>query len=225
MTDTARTIHTDADATVPEDRRDVPSDAPPKPTGPPEAPYGYTDKGVPRKGPYRARPGRKRASKPAAGKSKAKASTDYRDALGGALQVAMVPLGVLGARPGNEVFLADVVAIDAHAGPVIEALNDLAQDNAVLARVFERIGAIGPYGALIAAVTPLVAQLATNHRVAPLEVTRPMGAEAPEVMLARFRAMTGAPPSPPAPPASDRPSDAEASAAWARRHDRTAPAV
>jgi hypothetical protein len=199
MADEHRTIHTDAGPSDAPPGRDVPSDAPLKPTGPPEAPYGYTDKGTPRKGPYRARPGRKKAAagKPRSAKT-GRIGKDYREALAGVVQVALVPLGVLGARPGNEVFLADVVAVADNAPPVIEALNDLAQDNPLLGRVFDKLGAVGPYGALIAALTPMVAQLATNHGALPLEVTGPLGAMPPDALLAK--AGVEAPPTPPGPP-------------------------
>jgi hypothetical protein len=162
----------------------VPSDAPPKPTGTPDAPYGYTDKGTPRKQPFKARPGRKKSTARRSAKT-GRVGRDYRDAIAGALQVALIPLGIMGARPGAEVFLADVVAVADNAPPVIEALNDLAQDNAVLARVFDKLGAVGPYGALVAALTPLVAQLATNHQVLPIEVTGPLGATDPVTLMAK----------------------------------------
>jgi hypothetical protein len=180
-----RTIHTDADAGS---QRDVPSDAPPKPTGPPpdsDAPYGYTERGTPRKAPFKARPNRRKPKSQVRSTKTGKIGKDHRDAIAGAVQVALIPLGVLGARPGHEVFLADVVAVADNAPPIIEALNDLAQDNAVLARVFEKLGAVGPYGALVAALTPLVAQLATNHQVLPLEVTGPLGATDPGALLAK----------------------------------------
>jgi len=184
MPDDHRTIHTDLDPETSEGQRDVPSDAPPKPSGPPEAPYGYTDKGEPRKGPFRPRPGRKRTKPATAARPRAKGGKfgkDHRPALAGVVQVALVPFGIAGRR--NPVFLADAVAVADHSPDIIEALNDLAQDNAVLARVFERIGQVGPYGALVAALTPLVAQLGVNHGAIDLAVAEPLGARDPVEVL------------------------------------------
>jgi hypothetical protein len=65
------------------------------------------------------------------------------------------------------VFAADAAAITVHALPIASALDDLAHEDAAVAAVLERVLQVGPYGALLAAVAPLVLQVLANHEAIP----------------------------------------------------------
>lgn len=117
-------------------------------------------------------------------KGKAKTAVDYRPGIHGILQLPVGIMTGIGLATGNDTMLADGTAISLHAPPIAEALNDLAQENAQVAGVLERMMQVGPYGALIAAVMPLCAQIATNHKMLPISITGGMGAYPPEALIA-----------------------------------------
>jgi hypothetical protein len=60
---------------------------------------------------------------------------------------------------------ADAIALEAFGGNIAAAVHDLAVDKPKVAAALDRFGAVGPYTALFAAVTPLLFQVAANHRV------------------------------------------------------------
>lgn len=148
----------------------------------PGAPWGRRVDGTPR-----ARPGRKPGQRTGTGRRttatgrtakitapkpvgarKPPASakkTDYATPLNGVLQIIAAPLTMIGTR--RPVFLADSVTITTYGPGVSEALSDLANERPEVAAVLERVLSVGPYGALLASVFPLVLQLAANHKVVP----------------------------------------------------------
>lgn len=147
----------------------------------PDAPYGRKADGTPR-----GKPGPKKATGPAAaapprrpgggagpGRQK-KPATDYRPGINGLLQIAAFPLALAGkARP---VFALDAAALTIHGPNVAEALNAIAQERPEVAAVLDRILSVGPYGLLIGAVIPLIAQIGHNHGKLPEPVAVGMGA-------------------------------------------------
>lgn len=60
--------------------------------------------------------------------------------------------------------------------PIADAVADLAVERPEVAATLDRIMAVGPYGALIGAVLPLVVQIAHNHNKVPEPMARAMGA-------------------------------------------------
>lgn len=143
-----------------------------------DAPLGYTRDGRPRqrrpKGsgrrprtkatappPPASRPGRPRASS-------APKKTDYRPALNGLMQIAALPLSV--------VYPMDAAAIALYGPAVTEALNELAQQRPEVAAALERLLQVGPYGLVIAAGLPLLAQIMANHRMLPDPLVESLGA-------------------------------------------------
>lgn len=155
------------------------------------APYGRRADGTPRgkPGPKPKTTGvpaptvpgpRKRAGKrrPASPRSRAQVpGPDYRPAILGLLQL---PAGALGmaalaapngpdGKPGETAIRlhADAATITVY-GPVIaEALHQTAIDRPEVAALLERILTVGPYGAILAAVLPLVLQILCNHSLFP----------------------------------------------------------
>lgn len=127
--------------------------------------------------------GRKMGGARAAGKPqpRPKGQPDYRPGLNGLVQLASMPLVMVGmAKP---VFLADAAAITQHGPPIVEAVNDLAHEDPRLAAVLDRVLSMGPYGALIAAVLPLGAQVLANHKLIPAGVARALGATDPDALI------------------------------------------
>jgi hypothetical protein len=145
----------------------------------PDAPYGRRPDGTPRgkPGPKKSTgptPTRPAAAAPPKRPAAKKGTTDYRPGINGLLQIAAFPLALAGkARP---VFALDAAAIAIHGPNVAEALNAIAQERPEVAAALDRILSVGPYGLLIGAVIPLVAQLGHNHGKLPEPVAVGMGA-------------------------------------------------
>lgn len=90
---------------------------------------------------------------------------DYRPGIMGLLQL---PAGVLAIAGLNKPELAaDAATITVYGPPIAEALNDLAYERPEIAAVLDRVLAVGPYGALIAAVAPMALQILCNHGAIP----------------------------------------------------------
>jgi hypothetical protein len=173
----------------------------------PDAPYGRRADGTPKAKPGRkgsgAAPAAPRAvsaprprttaatGRPAARKSPTGA-VDYRPGLNGWLQILSLPLALAGrVRP---VLALDAAAVSIHGPGVTDALNTVAQDQPEVAAVLDKIMAVGPYGVLIGAIIPLVAQIGANHGKIPSSVATGMGAIDPATLKdqldAHSRAMT-----------------------------------
>lgn len=140
-----------------------------------EAPWGRRADGTPR-----AKPGAKPGAKPAgprkaaapgprkaAGAARKPAGVDYRPALMG---LGHLPVGIVSMaaklirddRRRTAVQL-DAITVKVHLPGVAEAVNDIAQENAKVANALDRIVSVGPYGAVIAAVAPILLQCLVNH--------------------------------------------------------------
>lgn len=176
----------------------------------PDAPYGRRADGTPKSKPGR-KPGSEqpptaaaappRISAGARKKTTAKGAVDYRPGIAGVLQLVVTPLAIAGQR--NEALAADAAALSIHAGPLIEAVNDLAQEQPAVASALDRLLAAGPYGALIGAVIPLAVQIMANHKVVPPEAAQALGAQDPADLAAQLQRKTQQPPAPaPAPAAA-----------------------
>lgn len=119
-------------------------------------------------------PGKKPAPRPAARTSQRE---DYRPRILGVLQLVALPLAFKAP--------ADGAAVEMHAPNIAQALHDLAMEQPEVAAVLDRILKVGPYGALLTAVVPLLLQLAANHGAVPAGI---MGTVPPDVLLAHYRA-------------------------------------
>jgi hypothetical protein len=86
---------------------------------------------------------------------------DYRMAVAGLLQLPAYALGV-GARIVPSMGL-DAIALSMHTPAIADAVGQLAEDDPRVAAILDRVMAVGPYGALFAAITPLIMQIMCNH--------------------------------------------------------------
>lgn len=109
-------------------------------------------------GPRAASPRRPSASRTRSTTTRSKAP-DFRPGINGIFQLVAAPLAFTAPL--------DAYAVATHGPNIAEALNDLAQERPEVAMVLQRILAVGPYGALLAATVPLVVQLLHNHGVIP----------------------------------------------------------
>jgi hypothetical protein len=151
-------------------------------TDDPEAPYGRTKNGQPRRkpGPQKGtrvggaipKPERRAATGRTA--SAKKGGTDYYTGILGLLQIPA--MGLAAAGQFNEDFALDGAALSMHAPGIASALNDLANDNPAVGAALERIMSVGPYGAILGAMIPLAMQIAANHKAVPDAVARGAGA-------------------------------------------------
>lgn len=152
-----------------------------------DAPFGYKADGTPYKVDpkrYRAREARKAAAKRAPARAtaatKAKASP-YRDAVLGMIQIVSLPISLAAMR--SDVFAADLIAIEASAEPIADAFDSLASQNDRVAAALDKLGEVGPYGLVLAAMTPLILQVGTNHGLIPVGT---VGTEHPDELLKRY---------------------------------------
>lgn len=128
-----------------------------------EAPYGRRADGTPK-----AKPGRRPGQASGTGTTRRRKQPDRVDYKTPLIGLAQIPAGILamvGMR--KPVFAADAAAITVHAPPIAGALDDLAHEDPAAAAVLERVLQVGPYGAVLAAVAPLVLQLLANHDAIP----------------------------------------------------------
>jgi hypothetical protein len=77
----------------------------------------------------------------------------------------MAAFGLSVAGSNNKTLLADSLAVAEHGPNIASALDMLAAERPEVAAVLDRVLAVGPYGALIAAVAPLAMQVVANHGV------------------------------------------------------------
>lgn len=104
-----------------------------------------------------------RPPRSAQGRPRAPQGPDYRPAILGLLQLPAAGLGVLARF--HPPFALDSAAIVLHAPPIADALHHLALDDPRVSAVLDKVMTVGPYGALIAAVSPLILQILCNHGV------------------------------------------------------------
>jgi hypothetical protein len=109
-----------------------------------------------------------------------KQTVDYRPGINGLLQGICVPLSI--AAP------ADAYAVATHGPNIATALNQLAQERPEVAAMLEKVLAIGPYGALVAATIPMIIQIAHNHNAVPEQLATAMGATPKRVIMNSLRA-------------------------------------
>jgi hypothetical protein len=161
-----------------------------------EAPFGRKDDGTPykRSPEWRAkaaeamskgrtskaakRPAAKTAGKatPAAGKH-----AEYTMAMQGVMQIPAAVLAM--ASRWSPTLALDSVAFTVHAPPISSAVADLAMEDARVAAILEKVAEVGPYGAIVLAVLPLVLQVAANHKAIP--PNEEMGILTPEQLLVK----------------------------------------
>lgn len=127
-------------------------------------------------------PKRGRGRPPGPAKPKTPRSTkkiDYTESITGLFQIAAVPLAYIAPEDG--------FAVSAHGPNIASSLNDLAQERPEIAAVLDKVMAVGPYGALIGATLPLVAQILVNHKTIPIEVGSKLGAHPKEAITAHLK--------------------------------------
>lgn len=110
---------------------------------------------------------------------KTKNGTDYTEGIAGLLQLptaALFMAGTAGKEP-NLALIADANAIAVATPKIAVAVSDLANERPEIAAVLDKILKVGPYGALLTAVVPMVAQILTNHKIIPAGVAGTKSAE------------------------------------------------
>lgn len=120
------------------------------------------------------------------------------------LTTSLVTLGTGLAAAGSmtsPAVTADGILVIRQAPDVSKALNDLARQDPRVAAALERMLTVGTYGALVAAVAPLMIGIAANHGVIPAHVAGMVGVELPnpDDLAAAFAPPAEAPAPGPAP--------------------------
>lgn len=109
-----------------------------------------------------------RTTAPKPAKAPSNAHKRYFDGVSGLMQIASAGLAM--ANP------VDGFCVAQHTPPIASAVADLAVDRPEVAAALDKVLAVGPYGALIGAVLPLVVQIAHNHNRVPEEMAKALGA-------------------------------------------------
>jgi hypothetical protein len=145
---------------------------PAPPARDPEAPYGRTKDGKPKRGPG-GRPPKAEQPRVQATKGRhAKAARDYRRDLTGIVQLGWGALAMTSP--------ADAGALKLHGPRLVEAVNDLAQENAKVAAGIEWLTTGSTYGAVVMVTVPLILQVMANHGRLPYERVAALGVRDPE---------------------------------------------
>ncbi len=166
----------------------------------PEAPYGRRADGTPKKkpgppagtprgtsAPRKAAPAAPRPTRKAGPRAKPSAALpDYREGVAGLLQIPAFILASAGRL--NPVLEYDGIAVAVATPNIAEAVNALAQEEPRVAAVLDKILQVGPYGALLGALVPLVAQIAVNHKRLPAGT---LGTQEPEALKASLLGESG----------------------------------
>lgn len=157
---------------------DVPPVGPDEPT----APYTPTPSESPRR-PGRPRGTRTATPRPSGGSSPSRraAGPDYAGAIRGLGQVVAGGLA-LAQQP------LDAWAFATYTPPIAQAMHDLALAQPAVAAVLDKVLAVGPYGAVIAAGLPLIVQLLHNHKMIPAAAAESLGAVNRDLLLAQLTA-------------------------------------
>ena len=108
------------------------------------------------------------SSAPKASKAPSNAHKRYFDGVSGLMQIASAGLAM--ANP------VDGFCVAQHTPPIASAVADLAVERPEVAAALDKVLAVGPYGALIGAVLPLVVQIAHNHNRVPEQMAKALGA-------------------------------------------------
>lgn len=158
-------------------------------TDPVDAPWGFKEDGTPYKrdpaiyATRTANKARKSGKAPTGRKASRSKGPDYTQDVTGVLQLAVLPLAVAGRA--NPVFLLDAHAVTEGTPEIAAAVNEVAQNDPRVAALLDKLGKVGPYGVLVAAVVPVAVQVAVNHRALAPGI---MGTQDPDLLLAQLQA-------------------------------------
>jgi hypothetical protein len=129
----------------------------------------------------------------------------YREGVEGLLQIPAMALSFVSPVDG--------FSVAHHTPPISKAVADLAIERPEVAAALDKVLAVGPYGALIGAVLPLVVQLAHNHDMVPAPMAKAMGAT-PKKDIERHLKLASA--------RSTEEREADDTADWQERHAEAA---
>lgn len=107
---------------------------------------------------------------------KDKKTRERAEGIGGLFQLAAFGLLVSGQR-------ADAIAVASHGPNIATETAKIADTNEQFARVADQLADMGPYGALITAVTPMIVQILVNHGRLKAEQLRMDGVYSRERLL------------------------------------------
>lgn len=151
---------------------DAAKTAPAPPRKDADAPYGRKADGTPKRAPGRPRKDKAAAPRVQKPPQAAKPSKDYTRDLTGLVQTLWGATAAFAP--------ADAGAIAVHGPGMVKAWNDLAKENAQVARGIEWLTTGSAYGAVVMTTAPLVMQILANHQVLPVDRLAPLGVMNPD---------------------------------------------
>lgn len=148
-----------------------------------EAPYGRFANGKPRRSPKGStvRPPSKRAASRGTGFKPV--APNYQKAAEGGITMLAAMVGLLGRR--SPALLADSTVIMSAKKELATAVAETALIDVRVAQLLDKLGTVGPWGKVLEKATPVLAQILTNHGLAPVGT---MGSIDPKKLLEAGRA-------------------------------------
>jgi hypothetical protein len=105
------------------------------------------------------------------------------DAIRGLMQMPAAALIITGQRTESVALVADGATVLIHGPAVAQAIEEIARNDPRVMALLEKLLAFGPYGVLIAALMPMVAQFVRNHEAGPAPILEGFGAVPPDQII------------------------------------------
>ena len=128
---------------------------------------------------------RPRTAKPAS--TALTAEQKYAMAVAGLLSLPAAGLAIAGRILHSETLSLDSMTLALHTPDIAEAVGNVAPDTPIIAAALDKVGEIGPWGAVLMAVVPLGLQIAANHGY--IKPSAAMGILSPDELLQRMADM------------------------------------
>jgi hypothetical protein len=162
---------------------ELPEEPPVPPPGPLSEPRTRTTRRPAAGGAQR--PSQRPRGRPKGSKTKAAPApvASPADAIRGLMQLPAAGFIIAGQRVQSVALVADGATILVHGPGVANAIAEIAEHDPRVMALLDKVLAFGPYGVLLAALFPMVAQFGRNHNEQAAPILEGFGAVSPEQII------------------------------------------